>query len=545
MYKGLWHIVPRVIRHPEDEPQRAVRPPYSLTIQTHDLRGHSRLGRTPRFIALAPVILVAALSAIALPSLAQPIAPPTAVPISVGAVSVDPLLSLGTPATARAPPPTFSTNVSVNPSRVVGYANAEFWGVDLDTTHVLNATETQQLNATGVDYQLWPGGKMNDWLDMLTNTVHYPNGTTASPKEDIQQFAQWCKSTRCHAIIGLPGEINDSVLAASEVGYIEGTLHFHPTFWEIGNEPGLWVDYDLPWSAWTATSAAKVTALQYAILVKGYVTAIHAVDPSARIVGLPGTGLGSYDEPTWVYDTLLVNQHTIAAIGLHVYPAGHLSALTGNLTEFDDALSGKGGIDTRIPLVRQQMAQACRTCHPQLLVTEFNAATVGAVGNVGSYATFMDGFDNVPFVAAGAAQALDHRIRNLDLWDFASGYPGALFASNDTPRPLYYLYSQMFVHLEPTAINTTFSGSLGEFFGIATTATSSGQTHLVLLLANANPTQSVRVHFASLGLPTGTSTVDWRFTSTMGQPTQTTYSGAPPGSITLAAESVVVISFTY
>jgi hypothetical protein len=449
------------------------------------------------------------------------------------------------PSIARLTVPTLYTNLTINRTDVLDTITAETWGTDVNIDTPLNATASQQFAGANTSYALWPSGDANDQYDYLTNTLYAPNGTTATPKQNASEFAQWCLSVACHAIIGLPGEINDTAFAAGEVSYFVKTLHLTPSFWEIGNEPALWTNYDQRWSQWGHVAAANVTPMQYAILVSEYVKAIHAVDRTAPIVGLPGIGVPGHTGPTWVQDVMSVNGATIAALGLHVYPASGPNDVAGNLTDFDASLTDGGAVGTRLPPTRLAIAAGCAKCDPQVLLTEINSGPVGAIGNTGTYASFMNGFDNVPFVASEVCQSLLNGINSIELYDFKSSYPGAMINESGEPRPLYALYSTLLPKLEPTVVGTTFSGIPGDFFGAATWHNSSTRSVVTLLLANANPFDAVRVGLAELHLPGTTATSWWSYTGSMTRPTLTIGLGVPPPTFTLVPESVSVLEFEY
>jgi hypothetical protein len=432
---------------------------------------------------------------------------------------------------------TITTHVSISKT-VIGHDTGEFSGVDLSPTQTLGSTLTHMLKATGITYVRWPSGKLNDQYDPIQNVVHYDNGSSSVGRTNLSAFVAWCRSTHCHAILGIPGETNNSSYAAAEVSYVERVLGFHPTFWEIGNEPGLWQHYNIPWSQWGTSQQSGTSPEGYAQIVHRYLSAIHSIDPLAKVLGLPGTGLGAYDESEWVYDTVKLNGPSLAAVAIHVYPAGHLSGLTGNLSQFDQSLSGKSAIDQRVPLDRAAIRSACPRCHLSLFATEYNAASVGSLNDTGTYGQFMQGSDEVPYMAAVVAQGLSHRVSNMDIFNFESGFPGAMVASNGTARPLYYLYSEIFRHLDKNVVQTTFSESLGEFFGSTTT---SGNTSMVLLLANANPTTNIKVDLVGSGILLHQSGTAWIFGPGMAQPKERNWSGSVPLYWTVSAESVLLI----
>jgi hypothetical protein len=464
-------------------------------------------------------------------------------PVAPWGGSVLPNAGLNPPSYTPVPP--VHTSIFVNTSLVMDPIDSEFWGGNVNLGKLPNATATQDLASAGLGYVLWPSGKANDEYNFSSGKLTAENGSVSTPQGNLSQFVAWCKLAQCTAIIGLPAEINDSAQAAAEVNYLENTLNFHPAYYELGNEPALWTHFGLRWSGWAANQTRGITPLQYAILVKEYIHAITAVDADARIIGLPGTGQGGFQEAAWVYDVLAVNGHSIDAIGMHVYPAGHLTAASGTLTQFDQSLTGKGGLDWRVPLVRAAITQACPTCHTPIFVTEYNAATVGPLGNVGSYAQYMQGFDDVPYVAAEVAQGLEQRVRNMDLYNFQSGFAGSLLTPNATTKPLFYLFSDLFSQLQATAVNTTFSTLPGGFTGVATLGASGNRTVLSVLLVNPNPSGGVDVNFTSLHLPRNTSTTIGWFDAALNVPSSLHWRSWSPTNWAILAESVAVVQFVY
>lgn len=433
---------------------------------------------------------------------------------------------------------TVSTQLSMQRSTVVDNVSSEFWGIDLSPTEKLDTDRSDELAAAGIGYILWPSAKLNDEYDLVDNIIHKGDGSTSRPRTDASAFVDWCRSIKCHAIIGVPGEINNTTFVEEEVKYLVDTLHFQPAFWEIGNEPGLWKHYNIPWSQWSSTQNSGITPQGYAELVHRYISAMHSVDSTAQIIGLPGTGLGHDQEPIWIYDTVKLNGPHLAAVSIHVYPAPHLHGSEATLSRFDHSLVGKASIERRARVDWNEIHSACPTCHIALMITEFNAATVGVISDSGPYSKFMSGFDEAPYIAALVTQALQERVSNLDLYDLQSAFSGAMIASNGTPRPLYYLYSEMLVHLDPKAVDTNFSGSLGDFFGEVTIGNG---TAMSLLLVNANPSMSVRVDLAGSGFTVDKSGTSWNYTSSTSRPTEKKWSGSIPDIWTLPPECVILI----
>jgi hypothetical protein len=338
----------------------------------------------------------------------------------------------------------------------------------------------------------------------------------------------------CHAVLGVPGEINDPSFAAHEVRYVEGTLHFHPAYWEIGNEPALWHHWNKPWSEWTSGQDIAATPSEFASMVHNYAKAIHGVDPNAKIIGLPGTGKGAYGETTWIYDVMHDSGSAIAALAIHVYPAGHLGAVDGTLSDFDKTLSDASSLTARMPGDWAAVRKACSSCHVEFFATEMNAASTGYLANAGNYGTFMETFPEVPYVAALMAQGLKTGMHDLQLFELQSAYQGGMYNQYGNPRPVAQLYKGILQHLLPDAVKTSVSGSVGEFFAVAL----KGSTHVQILLVNANPYTSVHLGLSSSGLPTGSGTI-WKYDSGMSKPSSGSWYGS--SGVTLSAESVTLI----
>src|SRR4029077_6850449 len=110
-----------------------------------------------------------------------------------------------------------------------------------------------------------------------------------------------------------PAEIDSPSTAAYDVAYTEQVLQFRPAYWEIGNEPAIWTHFQLPWSEWAPAQNLNATPVQFAQVVQRYVTAIHAVDPSAAIIGLGGVGTGAYGETPWITSTVRLNGPNLSA----------------------------------------------------------------------------------------------------------------------------------------------------------------------------------------------------------------------------------------
>jgi hypothetical protein len=425
-------------------------------------------------------------------------------------------------------------------SRVYRLPNS-FLGVNALPYASAGSNVTDYLNTTGLRYVRWPGGELGDGFNYSTNVITRDSGSTYTAPWNTSQFITWCESIGCRAVFQLPGEINDSSTAAYYVAYIEHSLNFTPALWEIGNEPALWADYNIPWSLWGHATSIKVTPTIYAGLVQRYVAAIHAVDPKAHILGLPGVGMGAYRENAWIAASVALNGPNISGVGIHVYPAGRAPVTNGNLTEFYHGLGGAGGIYRRVTLDELAIQQACPTCkNLKIYATEVGSETQGSTGYTPTAVAAMEGFPEVPYAAAEIAQGMQVKVAGLDFYSLTSGYPGSLFTSpTGTGRPITDLFETILPNMDryviPTLLHTHPQGVY------AVLARDRGSSSYTVFVANTNATSDVNLSLLGLGLPLLGYDALWRWTNSSTDPRLVNFSGVTPLSLWVPAESVALL----
>ncbi|MCI4339955.1 MAG: glycoside hydrolase family 44 protein [Thermoplasmata archaeon] len=415
--------------------------------------------------------------------------------------------------------------------------SASFWGADVRVYYPLGSTQSNAFNATPIEYARWPGGAVADSYNYTANEIYSVGGGGYSPPSNETQFIGWCRLVGCHAILQLPAEINDPATAAYYVRYTTTTLHFRPAYWEIGNEPALWSHYGFPWSQWLGSQNVNATPGTYAATVRAYATAIHAVDATARIIGLAGVGTGGYNEDTWIRATVQLNGPNLSAVAIHVYPAAATNGTTPvTLASYFGFLEGKSSLPYRVPRDRAAILTACATCtRIQLFVTELGTGSAG-----GLFASYMAGFPAVPFTAAEVAQAISDQVPNVDLFALQSNYSGSLLNTTGAPSPVDLLYSQMLVHLQPIVLNFTLTSTPAHFYVVP--ARNAGGTSYSLLAVNANASRAVRITFAGTAFPIGDPGTYWSWNQTSAAPVSSSWTiGLGPTSFLLPPRSVLVI----
>jgi hypothetical protein len=437
------------------------------------------------------------------------------------------------PAAARTTP-TAPDVVSVQWNATPTNLSQGFWGADVRPFSALGSAQESWWQSSPLAVARWPGGAVADGYNYTTNVITKTDGGTYTPPVDEAQFIQWCEQVHCEAIFGVPAEIDQPATAAYYVAYTEQTLHFFPAYWEIGNEPGLWQEFGLPWSKWHLGADSTITPLDYAQVVHAYIAAMRSVDPTIRIIGLPGTGLGASKETTWLADTVALNGPNLSAVAIHVYSAGDGNG-TPTLPEFFASLSGEGSIATRIPADRAAVAAACPSCGSlPIFITEFGSGNGG-----GMWDGYMKSYPNVPYMAASLVQALTQDVANVDLFAFQSTYPGSLYTVSGTESPIGELYEFVLPQLGDEYVPTTVSSSVP---GLYAAATLSGQGSAAeLLLINTNASSAITVPVAEAGFPQGGSAQEIIWNQSVPSPvSQSLLNGVGP-SVTLPPISLALI----
>jgi hypothetical protein len=410
-------------------------------------------------------------------------------------------------------PPPVNASLSIS-STPVGVVSPSFWGLNVRADEASSPATLSYVASTPVKTMRWPGGDLAERYNMTANSgmglVYNDNGSTIQPAWTTAQFVNWCVSISCQAIFTVPAEIDDPALAASYVSYVETTLDFHPAYWEIGNEPALWDHFGIPWTSWASGQLSQVTPMKYAEVVHAYISAMKIVDPTIRIIGLGGVGTGGTGETTWITGTVSENGPNLTAVAIHVYPAGGGTAGETN-TAIYSSITGADGLTYRIPLDLAAIRSACPSCHIQIMVDEFNAAS-------GSVLTgFMSGFSLVPFVTTELLQGICLNVSSMEIWDLESGYPGSLFGSSGVARPISILYSAILPRLDPEVLHITVTSTLSDVYALATENVSSHPS-TALLIANLNTTYPANIKLAGSGFPLNSSGTVWLWSSSYSAP---------------------------
>jgi hypothetical protein len=221
---------------------------------------------------------------------------------------------------------------------------------------------------------------------------------------------------------------------------------------------------------------------------------MRAIDPSIRIIGLPGYGRGAYLEPTWIKAVVGVDGPNLSAVAIHVYPDGLGPNGPPNLDRFFGTLNGKGSILARAATDRHAISSACARCGPiSLFVTE-----VGSEVAYGNDDRLVQSFPDVPYIGDEIIQAMDANLTNVDYFAYQYQSAGSWFNTTGPARPVFDLYAAFFSHLGRTVTPVLATGAPSGFEAISTAGGVTPGSHDVLIV-NANATKSATIDVSAVG----------------------------------------------
>jgi hypothetical protein len=422
-------------------------------------------------------------------------------------------------------------NISKNPTALP----SEFWGANVRGYAPLGSQEASDWRPTPLHTAIWPGAYTGDGFDLIANRIYQDSSSWVRPGSSVTDFVSWCQSVGCIAVLQLSGEINDAGYAAKEVSYVVNTLHFQPAYFQVGNEPARWTHFGIPWSKWQTSQHTNATPMEYAQMLQRYIVAIRAIDPAAQFIGLPGVGTGASGETTWIKATVGVNGHDLAAVAIHVYPAGGHGGGTGTLSAFMQSLAGRGGIPARAPADEAAIRAACSSCSIALFVTEMGSGTMGYL-----FDKYMYGFPQVVFLSSEIVQGMNDHVASMMPYSFVGTYPGSLFYTPTSPTHINTLYTTIFAQLGNQVLSTTISGGSSLVFS---TASYDPRSHNeALFVVNADPSQSLALSLKGTDF-VGRTVTESLWTSSSTTPVVSTHTGGL-GSVSVGPVGLVLLKIT-
>jgi hypothetical protein len=408
-------------------------------------------------------------------------------------------------------------------------------GVDLRADVPLTTEDANYLNQTGAHFVRWPGGALGDRFDPLLNAgvgvIYELNGTVSTPATTYAQFVDWCRATGCQSIVTLPAEIDNALIAQQIVSYSLNILGFHPSYWEIGNEPEQWTHFGIPWTAWNATEDTTATPTEFAHLVQQYVLAIRVVDPTTPILGIGGVGAGG-SQSQWIADDVALNGPNLSGVAIHVYPASTITGPEPPATWFN-SLQGSTALPARVNSTRHTASSACPTCDLAVVVDEVGSGTSVPPGDG------LEGGYLATYVLAEIAQSVSLNATSFDYYDLQSGTPGAWFSTSGVPSPAFFAYLNWYARMGGYAAPLGVHSGAPGLLAVAGGPLPGTLTNLIVI--NTNVTRSYTVDIPQIYPGSGKAEIlGWD--GPAAAPTNLTWGPGGPTNVTVPPMSFVMFS---
>jgi len=433
------------------------------------------------------------------------------------------------------PPPSYSVaNGTLGPASTSRVDLGRFLGLDFRADESISPAVQNGINTTGVRLLRFPGGNLGERYDPLgadgQGLIFSDAGNSTVAQTSLADFAHYCKSVSCHAIITLPAEIDNASMAAAIVSYSVTALGFQPEYWEIGNEPADWIHWGYIWTQWNLSQNVSPSPQQFALEVQHYVSAIRSVDPGASILGLGGEGAGSVAEAAWISAVVAVNGPNLSGLAIHVYP-DHSAPITQNLTAWFETLqTAYNSLPTRVPADVGAIRSACPACNLSLIADEYGTAPPP------TQPTLSGGFRET-YTAAELIQGFGQPIGGMYYWGLQNAAYDAWVGTNGSEHPPLYLYQALYSYFGPFAGPSPVASTAGNLYAAVGGPNATAVTSL--LFANANTTYGVRVNISET-FPTTAGLTVWVYNGTANVPSTASVGGKavvdwiiPPASVAI------------
>ncbi|MGA8274749.1 MAG: hypothetical protein WB789_05740 [Thermoplasmata archaeon] len=442
----------------------------------------------------------------------------------VAAMLLTAVVTVAPSAAVHAAPSTTSP-LSVSIHGVAATETPDFWGAFIDGTSAPSA-ESAALNATPIKYLRFCAAQCD--AENWSNGCYYTTNGACSPlQENPLAFMSLCEANPIYYCqLGVPAETN----SAKTVAYLLNWLYandggFWPSCFAVGNEPGGWGSFNIPWTSshWdNANYRSNVTAAQFGLVARNLTDTIRHVDPGACVVGLED---GSDDATSWI-QSVIADAPNVTSLAVHSYPVKECTGASAAASLTNAYLTNT--------VSNWRANDVPDAAGKPVYVHEFNVIHVGCSG-------FDVSNTGAVFVAANIAQALEAGVPDVTYFRFYCGTAttggncmynsGSHYATD-----VYQLYSGLFTHMDITSIrNVTLSSGVN-----AETYAAEGSdnaTDASLLFTNAATSGWENVSLAGVSPTNWTGEVYSQ--STTGTLSRAVY--VPGMTVALPPESTVVV----
>jgi hypothetical protein len=381
--------------------------------------------------------------------------------------------------TAVSSPVTFDVGSGAGPTGTLtlggsmGDMPSDFWGINYDYTapsgpdagSFANSTVSRFYNETPFE-----------WIRMPIVSED-PGGSYNSSTDWGSAFA-FCSWTHCHSIVTVGGAGETAANGAWEVWYIQHHFHFDADLWVFGNEPDVF--------GW-----ANATA--YAATVHQWILDVRAFDSSAQFLGIEVTGDPSVDD-AYLSDLVKEDGSLLSAFAIQTYPDNPPDS--ASVSNFMGALFGPHSVLDEAENARA-VANAAGGGDLAMFDNEYNA---GGTSDP-AWASFRQGYPDVPFTVTSLIQALEAGVQQVSPWTLTStsavastqlgtdGCDNGLIELSRhcdgitrTLNPMFYLYSQILDQIPHGSLRNVTIPGLPRVTAVQVTY--DGYTYV--LMANAN-----------------------------------------------------------
>lgn len=414
--------------------------------------------------------------------------------------------------------------------------SSSFWALSLNgNQNVANSTLANLLNQTPSRVFRFQG--FGDTTNVSENCVFSNSGACGGTSQaNFSQFVTLCRWLSCQSILPLPAETNRPGDAVATVKYVETVLGFHPTYWSIGNEPGGWSHFNIPWTSWHSTDAVAPTAQQFGIDAANVSAAVLAYDPTVKLIGVQASHAGGGIGPLWGNTSKYAGKN-VTTLAYHEYPQGHPQFIT-----YYDFLAPTATnlLTKRLKLGIQNVSTYCVSCNPKpsTAIDEFNSQSIS-----GSYNAYQQGYLNVPFITANIVEALALGVSRFEYYNFQGQPPLSMYnLTTRSPYPIYYTYADLLRYMPMgTVTNVSIGAPMKGLYSVESTVGS--QTGILIVNVNT----SVALTLSTSGaLPYNylTTYID-SFPGAPANIVTTTYGVSLPSTITVPAMGVALLVSSY
>jgi len=379
-------------------------------------------------------------------------------------------------------------------------------------------------------------GGQGGGYDPTTQTNYIPPLNGGGPYLAVQTQAlnltwirSWCESRTppCLWLGYLPGEENDTQAAIHMAQWFHSVFDFVPGYWQIDNEPDKWTHYGENRTQWSTYDNRTPSALDYATMVRNYVTAVSHLYPSDRFVGIEA----SCDcDKSLITDTAALAGPLVQGMAYHSYPGP--PSPNSPLATFYASLSSNQNPNATAGHFRASVVAGCPSCvNLPVQIGEYQT------GPPVNHSPFALQYPGAPFLAASVILALEANISMFTEFDST----WLIDSTTNAILPEGLLYQRVLANMTMgtdvlTGLNTSAVS------GVYSILIHNGSRSSVLLV-NTNLDDGLNLTIPALAFPAGTPGSVWHWDPSSEFPLTTSFASLPTNYLVPAQGILLVNNF--